>query len=52
MNLRNKAISLLHEVPSDSIANAFTPDNLKKPDKSLAMMKKSIKESQKVNSML
>ena len=42
-------MSLLHEIPSDSIENAFTPDNLKKIDNALAMMKKGIKESQKVN---
>lgn len=49
IHLRNNAMSLLHEVPSNSIENAFSPDNLEKINKALAMMKKGVKESIKVN---
>ena len=49
IHLRNKAMTLLHEIPSNSFKEAFTPENLKKIEKALGMMKKSIQESQKVN---
>ncbi len=42
-------MTLLHEIPSNSFEEAFTPENIKKIEKALGMMKKSIEESQKVN---
>jgi len=49
IHLRNKAMTLLHEIPSNSFEEAFTPENIKKIEMALGMMKKSIDESQKVN---
>ena len=49
IHLRNKAMTLLHEIPSSSFEEAFTPENIKKIEKALGIMKKSIEESQKVN---
>ena len=52
IHLRNNAMTLLHEIPSSSFKEAFTPENIKKIEKALAMMKKSIEESQKVNDQM
>jgi len=49
VHLRNKAMSLLQEIPSTSIIEAYSAENLKKIETALEMMKKSIEESQKVN---
>lgn len=49
IHLRNKAMTLLHEIPSSSFEEAFTPENIKKIEKALGMMKKSIEASQKAN---
>ncbi len=49
IHLRNKAMSLLHEIPSTSIKEAFSSENINKIEKALRTMKRSIDESQKVN---
>jgi len=42
-------MSMLQEIPSTSIIEAFSAENLKIIETALEMMKKSIKESQKVS---
>ena len=45
-------MSLLQEIPSTSIIEAYSAENLKKIETALEMMKKSIEESQKVNDQI
>jgi len=49
IHLRNKAMSMLQVIPSTSIVEVYSPENLKKIETALGMMKESIEESQKVN---
>lgn len=49
IHLRNKAMIMLQEIPSTSIVEAFSLENLKKIETALGMMKKGIAESKKVN---